>query len=383
MPNSPRSDCPNALAQMANMHWSFINNGFNKTVLDSLIAQGCMPEIRQRLGYRFVLNRLSLSQQVVPGGTMEFHLELENKGFASPFNPRPAILILKGNNTNSQKEIPLTSVDVRRWLPGQIIKVDANVSIPSDTLPGTYSLYFWFPDASSSLRSRPEYAIRVANLNVWQPTTGYNLLFSNLVISGTPQTPTPGGIGTPTPTVGPNSAKLKFKVQLPDILSSATNISTGNVQVELRDGTTSVGVAGVDFVRSGNYFQTRSEVSFNILQNKAYSIMIKTNTSLRRMFTGVNLVQSQMLDCTVASNPACGELISRRDVKLLLSGDSDGFTSTSGSYNRVDSADLQLLSTYFNRIAIVNTANADFNLDGAVNISDLEILGNNYGVAGH
>ena len=195
-------------------------------------------------------------------------------------------------------------------------------------------------------------------------------------------TPTITPTLTRTPTVAPSAARLRFKLQLPDILSSTTSIPSSDVQIEVRDGTNSVGFAGVDLVRSGNYFQTRLEVSFNILQNKTYTLLIKTNTSVRRMFAGVNLVRSQTLDCTVANNPACGELIGQRDVKLLLSGDSDGFTSTSGSYNRVDSADLQLLSTYFNRIAIVNAANADFNLDGTVNIKDLDILGKNYGQRG-
>ena len=339
-----------------------------------------MPEIRQRLGYRFVLSRLNISSQVPPGGNMEFHLELENKGFASPFNPRPAIILLKGTNSNFQKEIPLTSVDVRRWLPGQIIKVDANVPISQDVPNGTYNVNLWLPDASTSLRSRPEYAVRVANLNVWQPATGYNLLFNNLVISGTPQTPIPSA--TPTPTGSSTSAKLKFKIQLPDVLSSTTNIAASEVQIELRDGTSSVGVANVGLTRNGSYFQPTSDGAFNISQNKAYIILIKIKTSLRRTFSGVNLAQSQTLDCTVTSNVSCGELISARDSKLLFSGDSDGFTAESGSFNKVDSADLQVLAGFFNQPATGQASGADFNLDSVVDISDLEILGKNYGLQG-
>ena len=187
---------------------------------------------------------------------------------------------------------------------------------------------------------------------------------------------------TPTPTTAPNAARLKLKIQLPDILASTTNIPASDVQVELRDGTNSVGVAGVDLVRNGNYFQTQSDASFNISQNKTYTVYIKTKTSLRRLFTGVSLAQSQTLDCTVAINPSCGELISQRDNKPLASGDGDGFTVSSGSYNKVDSADLQVLATHFNRPATGQSTSADFNFDGIVNISDLEILGKNYGAVG-
>ena len=146
----------------------------------------------------------------------------------------------------------------------------------------------------------------------------------------------------------------------------------------MRDGTTSIGVANVDLLRTGNYFETQSEASINISQDKAYTVFIKTKISLGRSFSGVTLSQSQVLDCTVPSDSACGELITQRDTKLLLSGDSDGFTTSSGSYNRVDSADLQVLATYFNQPATGQAQAADFNIDSNVDISDLEILGKNY-----
>lgn len=194
---SPEADCSQAVPMMSKLHFSFLHNGYSMVTLNHWVSQGCMPEIRQRLGYRFVLNRLSLSQSVPPGGNLEFHLELENKGFTSPYNQRPAILVLKNTSSNFQKEIPLTSVDVRRWFPGQIIKVDLNVPIPQDVPNGNYSVSLWLPDTSTSIRTRPEYAVRFANINVWQ-TNGYNLLSNNLVVSGTPVTSGPTSPVTPT-----------------------------------------------------------------------------------------------------------------------------------------------------------------------------------------
>jgi len=194
------ADCSNALLQLSNMHWSFLNNGFSKVVLNHWVKQGCMPEIRRRLGYRFVLSKLNVSRQVAPGGKMTFRLELRNEGFASPYNPRPAILVLKEKKTGNQREIPLTSVDPRRWLPGKVINVDVQVPIPGNLPQGTYNLYLWFPDASQSIRTRPDYAIRLANQNVWQSASGFNLLFDNLIVSGSPVSPPPS---TPTPTKPP------------------------------------------------------------------------------------------------------------------------------------------------------------------------------------
>ena len=197
------------------------------------------------------------------------------------------------------------------------------------------------------------------------------------------KTPTPGGAtNTPTPTVGPNATKLKFKVQLPDIVATTTNIPATDVQVELIDGTNLVGVANADLVRNGNYFETSTDAAFNINQNIPYTVFVKSKISLGRSFAGITLTQSQTLDCTVASAANCGELITDRDVKLLFSGDSDGFNTGSGSYNKIDSADLQVLATYFNQAATAQASTADFNIDSRVDISDLEILGRNYSQQG-
>lgn len=196
------------------------------------------------------------------------------------------------------------------------------------------------------------------------------------ILVGPSQTPIP----TPTPTIGSNPARLRFKLQFPDITS--TNIQSSKVSVELKDGSRSVGITSINLVRNGNYFQSSPDASFLISENKAYTVLVKTDIGLRRVFSGVYLTQSQILDCTVVSNSACGELISQRDNKLLFSGDSDGFNTASGSFNKVDSADLQVLATYYNQASAGQASFADFNLDNQVNIGDLEILGKNYGKNG-
>ena len=227
----------------------------------------------------------------------------------------------------------------------------------------------------------------IDSLSIWPSTDDIGLI--TILRSGsqlpTPTlTPTPTGTPTPTPTptgsVG--STKLKFKLVLPDIIPATISIPAADVQVEIQDGTSVIGVANAGLIRSGNYFQTVTEAAFNISRSKTYNVSVKTKISLRRIFNNVTLTGSQTLDCTVASNPACGELISQKDTKLLLSGDSDGFIASSGSYNKIDSADLQALASFFNQPATGQAARTDFNLDSNVNVSDLEILGRNYGGVG-
>lgn len=199
-------------------------------------------------------------------------------------------------------------------------------------------------------------------------------------------TPTPsitiGPSPSPTPTGTQGTARMKFKILLPDISQAVSSISSSDVQIELRDGTTVIGLSNVSLTRNANYFQTSQDVAFNIVQSKAYSIFIKTKISIGRLFNNVTLIQSQTLDCTQIVNLSCGELITQRDNRPLISGDSDGFQTSSGSYNKIDSADLQLLASLFNTQQPTTGQSADFNLDGQVNISDLEILGKNYGLKG-
>ena len=43
-------------------------------------------------------------------------------------------------------------------------------------VPGSYDIYLWLPDADVRLRNRVQYAVRLANSDVWQADTGMNLL---------------------------------------------------------------------------------------------------------------------------------------------------------------------------------------------------------------
>jgi len=179
VPNSPRSDCPNALTQLANMHWSLQNNGFNKTLLDSWVAQGCMPEIRRRLGYRFELIEAYIPRSVKAGSSFTINIKLRNVGFAAMFNPRPAYLVLQGA---SRYELPLAGVDPRLWQPGRESIIALPIDLPQNISPGNYRVGLWLPDASTTLRYNHVYAVRFANAKVWDASAGMNILLDNFYV---------------------------------------------------------------------------------------------------------------------------------------------------------------------------------------------------------
>ncbi len=174
----PRSECASALAEMAKLHFSYINGEFQADVLTSW--SGCLPEMQKRLGYRLALKSAELPAMARPGGSFTLRVELENQGFAAPFNARPVFVVLRG--PGAPLRVQLEKPEPRRWLTSGTIS--ARLRLPSALPAGNYSLALWLPDAAQSLQPQPNYALRLANTNVWDDATGENKL-GNIQITGT------------------------------------------------------------------------------------------------------------------------------------------------------------------------------------------------------
>lgn len=174
---SPENDCAplgHAEQEMAAMHYSFLNTAYNNQVNNDWEANGCMMNIKRRLGYRFVLNRALLPEKVKAGGDFNIKLYLKNAGFASPYNPRPLELILRSVKSGKIYSFTLLK-SVRKWYPGQV-ELNGRIDLPGNLSKGDYQVLLNLPDGYPSLAGRPEYSIRLANNNVWEEKTGFNRL---------------------------------------------------------------------------------------------------------------------------------------------------------------------------------------------------------------
>jgi len=181
----PRSDCATALAELERLHWSYLNAEFMREVLDGWQSQGCFPEIRRRLGYRFVLADASFTGRVAPGGIVVLKLRVRNAGYASLYNPRKVYAVL--GEGGARATAVLQHVDPRRWAPGSDTAVDVRLRVPSTTAPGTYRLALWLPDDEARLRDDPRYAVRFATSASWSDSLGDNLITTGLKVD--PQAP--------------------------------------------------------------------------------------------------------------------------------------------------------------------------------------------------
>lgn len=167
--------CVNALANLERIHWSVLNKDYNPDVLARWVNEGCMDEIKRRLGYRFELQQATISDSVKPNGIFNLNFKIINRGFASPFNPRNLEIILR-NDSNNNKYKLLTNEDPRFWLSGDTVIVNISAGIPSNMLEGKYTVHLFLSDPEPKLHDNPNYAIRLANLNLWEDSTGYNSL---------------------------------------------------------------------------------------------------------------------------------------------------------------------------------------------------------------
>ena len=185
---SPQNDCSGqAVEDMDRLNYSYLNAEYNNAVNNDWQSGGCMPTIKRRLGYRFVMRNGTFPAAGTSGDSLAFALNVENVGFAAPFNPRTLKLILRNTSTAQVFAVAVrgTNTDARFWLPGQPITLSQTVALPGGMPPGTYELLLHLSDASNSnaVAARPEYSVQFANTGTWEPATGFNKLNHTVAIT--------------------------------------------------------------------------------------------------------------------------------------------------------------------------------------------------------
>jgi len=165
---------------MEGVHLSFLNTAYNNDVNNDWDSTGCMSSIRKRLGYRFILREAHFPATAIAGHSFSFNIQLQNAGYASPYNPRMVLLIFR--NQENGNEIAVTcKADVRTWFSGEVVWRET-LQLPAGMPAGKYNLFLHFPDKYPSIAKRPEYSIRLANEDCWETNTGYNRLNYTLTV---------------------------------------------------------------------------------------------------------------------------------------------------------------------------------------------------------
>ena len=135
--------------------------------------------IRDHLGYRLELLSAAMPESVRAGDRLEAEIQLVNRGFSAPVNPRPVQLVLQCDS--ERRSFPFET-DVRRWYGGteQVLKL--SVTLPPEMVPGIYQAGLALPDASEILADNPAFAIRCANSLEFRD--GVNQLGMEITVTG-------------------------------------------------------------------------------------------------------------------------------------------------------------------------------------------------------
>jgi hypothetical protein len=173
-----RSECTPAMAEMAQLHFGFLNISYHPDVIQSWRTGGCFGQIACRLGYRLALLRHESPQTLRAGETLSVALRLVNDGYARPPNSRGVELVLEGPE---RREFS-TSLDPRQWAPGGPIDLCLSARLPADLPSGEYRIGVRLPDGSPGLRGNPSYAVRLSNGVTWDPATGTNRLDARVTV---------------------------------------------------------------------------------------------------------------------------------------------------------------------------------------------------------
>jgi hypothetical protein len=177
--DTERTTCDNAVKDLTDFHWSFLNLDYNKDALDGPLKT-CMPEIRKKLGYRFTLKSGTFPAAAAKGSALPITLNLHNDGYAAPYNPRGAELVLRNKSTNALTRLPLKA-DPQDWAAGATQNLSESVTVPADLAAGDYELLLNLPDPE--LADNAKYSIQLANTGTWESATGLNKLNATVAIS--------------------------------------------------------------------------------------------------------------------------------------------------------------------------------------------------------
>jgi hypothetical protein len=181
-PAQPYIGCPNALVDLGRMRWSAINIEYHPGVIARWQSDGCLDEVRRRLGFRLRLVSAALPTEVRQGRALTIEATLANSGFAAPYNARDVELVLRRSGSGALHRFTL-AIDPRFWLGGQTHLLTGTVTLPGAIEPGSYQMLLNLPDPEPALRPRPEYSVRLANVGTWEPATGFNNLLATLTVT--------------------------------------------------------------------------------------------------------------------------------------------------------------------------------------------------------
>jgi Domain of unknown function (DUF4832)/Domain of unknown function (DUF4874) len=185
VPGSAKMPIDQVVRELGQLHATYLNGAYHRGTLEGwrkadFRGENGYDHIERRLGYRLVAERLRCPAVVTLGERAIIELELRNAGFAAPCLPREAAFVLSRGDSRHRF---VAAADLRRWQPGEAIRIACEVRLPAEVPRGAWTLSLQLSDPSPRLREDGRYAIRLANEEIrFDEATGLNVLAEDVEV---------------------------------------------------------------------------------------------------------------------------------------------------------------------------------------------------------
>ncbi len=155
--------CSDVLTDGPLYHWRYLRDDWGTIFFDGWKAQGCYPQIKSSLGYRFQLDAISHPQSVAPGAVANVLVDLRNVGWSRIFSARKLVVTLRHKTSGA---LIAGSAGDARLLPASAsssTRIAVALVIPMNASAGDYDVYVSLPDIGASTKDVADYAVRFAN----------------------------------------------------------------------------------------------------------------------------------------------------------------------------------------------------------------------------
>lgn len=78
-----RQHCSQILKEGPEYHLTYLNKDFSKAFIGTWEREGCFNEVAKRMGYRYVVDKASLTTSAAANGTVQWAVTISNKGWAN------------------------------------------------------------------------------------------------------------------------------------------------------------------------------------------------------------------------------------------------------------------------------------------------------------
>ena len=162
--------CGEGRREMKLLKWTYLNLDWYPATINAWKTSGCFNEFHTYLGYRLALESGKFPATATVNSSIAIKINIVNKGYAPLYNKKISYLVLKNKTSGLYYEVAL-SADLRACKPEGTLGVNETVSLTG--IPtGSYDLFLRIADNAASLKSRIEYAVRLANTDVWVEENG-------------------------------------------------------------------------------------------------------------------------------------------------------------------------------------------------------------------